>query len=105
MMSNRSDIIDFVWKRLNRRIDDMQRSTATNFMRTEQSEIGQGVAACTLANAPVLAGTQTDGVSIRWISNGRKPAEGAGLGTGVLAIYDPVSATWLRVSDWSAVVV
>ena len=56
----------------------------------------------TLSNAPLA----TDGLTsyaFGFISNGRKTGEGAGVGTGVLAYYDPDTDSWLNVRDDSAV--
>lgn len=57
-----------------------------------------------LADAPLAA----DGMSnyaFAVITDGRKDGEGAGNGTGILAMYDPTQDDWLRTSDYSSVVV
>lgn len=43
--------------------------------------------------------------AVAFVSNGRKAAEGAGLGTGVPAYYDAASTTWLNFYDNLAVLV
>lgn len=40
-----------------------------------------------------------------FVSDGRKPAEGAGLGTGVPAFYDAAAAGWLNFHDCLAVAI
>lgn len=76
---------------------------------TQRSETTGGVAASTLANAPLAAdGGMSDGteyIDLLWISNGRKPGEGAGAGTGVLAYYDSSADAWHNVHDYAAVTV
>jgi len=42
---------------------------------------------------------------IAWCSNGRKTAEGAGVGTGVPTYYDVASASWLVFYDDSALAI
>lgn len=42
---------------------------------------------------------------VAFVSNGRKPAEGAGLGTGVPAFYDAAAAGWLNYHDCLAVAI
>lgn len=99
-------MIEAVWKRLGERIDRIDARFEKQYNRTEQSMIGQGIAACTLANVPASpAGTLTDGTTLRFISNGRKVGEGVGAGTGVPAYYDPVSTNWLRISDDAIVII
>lgn len=103
-----SDMIEFVWSELNRQIEDLRR-TSEAAKRIERAEIADNIPAYTLATAPLAAdGGLGDGVSyvtLAWISNGRKSGEGAGLGTGVLAVYQASSNTWLRINDYTAVVV
>jgi hypothetical protein len=55
----------------------------------------------TLAEAPL----DMDDFEYRTITDGRKPGEGAGTGTGVMAMYNPATNQWLRTDDYSAVVV
>lgn len=101
-----NDIVSTVWQKLTEQIEGMDARFTRDLVHTEQANIGQGVRAFTFANLPATpAGTQTDGTSLVWVSNGRKAGEGAGLGTGVLAIYDPVSTNWLRTTDYSVVVI
>lgn len=59
----------------------------------------------TLADAPLAAvGNMTNG-DLAWVNNGRKPSEGPGLGTGVLAIYNAALDRWDRANDYTAVTV
>lgn len=60
----------------------------------------------TLAEAPLDSDPDTtmNGFAMAIISDGRKPGEGAGSGTGVVAMYDPTQDDWLRSSDYTSVV-
>lgn len=75
-----------------------------SFIRLESRDIigtAYGFPQVTLAEAP----TGLTDFECRIITNGRKPGEGAGTGTGVMAMYNPATNTWLRTDDYSAVVV
>jgi hypothetical protein len=43
-----------------------------------------------VASLPATAATG----ALAWASNGRKPGEGSGSGTGVPVFYNPATATW-----------
>ena len=77
--------------------------------RVERAEIADSIPAYTLADAPDNSdgglGTGTSYITQAWISNGRKSGEGVGAGTGVLAIFQSSSNQWLRLTDYSVVVV
>lgn len=77
--------------------------------QTARAETAGGVRAFTLANAPLAVdGGMSNGtqyIDMVWISNGRKPTEGAGLGTGVLAVYSATANAYQRVGDYSLVVI
>lgn len=83
--------------------------TARAGQAVERAEIADSVPAYTLAAAPLAVdgglGDGTSYVTLAWISNGRKSGEGAGLGTGVLAVYQASTDQWLRLTDYSVVVV
>lgn len=77
--------------------------------QVERAEIADSIPAYTLANAPNNSdgglGTGVSYITLAWISNGRKSGEGVGAGTGVLAVFQSSSNQWLRLTDYSAVVV
>lgn len=77
--------------------------------RVERALFSDSVPAYTLATAPLAAqgglGNGQTYITVAWISNGRRPGEGAGLGTGVLAFYDTLSNTWIRIDTYTAVTV
>lgn len=75
--------------------------------RTERAEYAGAVEAFTLASAPTTTGLgdNVSYTSLAWISNGRKPGEGAGTGTGVLAWFNASDSTWYSVFDQAAVIV
>lgn len=65
-----------------------------------RAEVAGGVPSVMFADLPPVG---TVPGRLLWVSNGRKPTEGAGLGTGVLAADDSVA--WRRVGDYSTVAV
>lgn len=93
-------IIDFIW-------DEMQKIAKKSDMgltqvhgTTEQAQFVDGIPAYTLANLPTLGlANGTTYVTLAFVSNGRKAAEGAGLGTGQLCYYNAPTGQWLRVRD------
>lgn len=58
----------------------------------------------TFDSAP-RAGNGMNAHAVAFISDGRKPGESAGNGTGVIAMYDVDSDQWLRTSDYTQVTV
>lgn len=103
-----SQMIEYVWKDLKGEINALQRQVDQN-RRVERAEIADNIPASTLAAAPTSSsgglGNGSTYVTVRWISNGRKAGEGAGTGTGVLAVYQSSTNQWLRLTDYSVVVV
>jgi hypothetical protein len=86
----------------------VQLQTQVITQRSERSETAGGAVSYTFANRPRAAtGGMSNGtayVDVAWISNGRKPSEGAGVGTGVLCVYAPLPTDdWLRIGDYSIV--
>lgn len=98
---------ELVWKRMRDEVRQVDRRVNRISVRSQQTQTARGVPASTLANAPRAAdGGLSDGseyIDLLWISNGRKPNEGAGNGSGVLAIYDAGQDAWLRVGDYAVV--
>lgn len=102
-----SDIVEFIYSELKSQLNALERGVERTRL-VERAEVADSIPAYTLANAPLAAngglGNGTSYVTIVWISNGRKSGEGAGLGTGVLAVYQASSNQWLRLTDYTAVV-
>lgn len=107
-MSDNSSMSELVWQNLQGQIAALQRQVDQN-KKVERAEIADSIPAYTLATAPLSAsgglGNGSTYVTVAWISNGRKSGEGAGLGTGVLAVYQSSTNQWLRLTDYSVVVV
>jgi len=97
-----TDMIEMVWKQLQEQINVLEQKVDTA-QQTERALFSDSVPAYTVASLPTLAnGGLGDGVSyvtLAFASNGRKAAEGAGLGTGQLVYYNAVTDQWLRVRD------
>ena len=98
-------MVDTLYRQLRAEIASLKTSAARQDSRTERAEIGGAVEAFTLAAAPTGTGLgdNTSYTSLAWISDGRRPGEGAGTGTGVLAFFEASSSTWISVFDQSAV--
>lgn len=99
-----SDLLEIVWYAMQAELAQLKARIALVEVRSERAETAGGVASSLLADAPLAADNAGAG-DMLWISDGRKSGEGAGAGTGVLAVYNPSTNTWLNVEDYSAVVV
>jgi hypothetical protein len=99
-----SDVIDMVWKEMQKSIDSIQSQVVRAKNLTERAETAGGVEAVTLANAPLAAGGSIAG-DLLFITNGRKVGEGAGAGTGTLCYYNTATDSWFRVGDDTAVAI
>lgn len=103
-----SDLVEMIYSELQSQVNILAQQVQ-QARGIERAEIADSIPAYTLAAAPLAAtgglGTGSAYITLAWISNGRKSGEGAGAGTGVLAVYQPSSNTWLRLTDYSAVVV
>lgn len=103
-----SDMVELVYRELKEQLNTVQTQLDRN-RRVERAEQADSIPASTLALAPLAAsgglGTGVSYITLRWISNGRRPTQGAGLGTGVLAFYESSSDTWRNIHDYAAVTV
>lgn len=103
------DAVELMWKELQDQIKAVSRDVQQLRIQYERAGVADGIPASTLANAPLAAtGGLADGtayITLRWISNGRRPGEGAGLGTGVLAFWDVATDTWRHIDGYAAVTV
>lgn len=95
-----SDMIETVWNDLKKEIAGLQAQINGQAVKTERAEYTDGIPAYTFVELPStgLADGSTY-VTLAWVSNGRKSGEGAGLGTGVLAIWQQSSSTWKRIGE------
>lgn len=100
-----SDMIEFVYQELKAQLNTLQSEVNKN-AQVERSEISDNVPAYTVSTLPTLANGGlglTSYVTLAFASNGRKAAEGAGLGTGQLCYYNAATNQWLRVRDDSVI--
>lgn len=101
-------MVELVYAQLKDELNALQQQVNEN-ANVERALISDSLPAYTLATAPLAAqgglGSGTTYITLAWISNGRRPGEGAGLGTGVLCFYDTLSNTWIRVDTYTAVTV
>jgi hypothetical protein len=98
---------EYVYQELKQDLNSLTEKVQAN-SQVERALICDNVPAYTLATAPLAAqgglGNGSSYVTTLWISDGRKSGEGAGLGTGVLAVYQSSTNQWLRLTDYSVVV-
>lgn len=103
-----SRMVELIYLELRQNLAGLQ-TQIDRSKRVERAEIADSIPAYTLANAPSNAdgglGDGTSYITIAWISNGRKPGEGAGLGTGVLCFHQASTDTWIRLDTYTAVTI
>lgn len=101
-----SDMIEFVWKELKTELNTVQQQVVIA-QQTERALFSDSMPAYTVATLPTLTngglGNGVSYVTTAFASNGRKAAEGAGLGTGQIVYYNAVTDQWLRVRDDSVI--
>ena len=104
---NTMDAVEEMYRRMNDLAQGLQVQINQLDARRLRSETTGGVVASTLAMAPLAVnGGLSDGsayIDLRWISNGCKPGEGAGAGTGVLAYYNAAANQWYGVHNYAPV--
>lgn len=97
-----ADMIEMVWQELQQQLNDLQ-SKVQLAQQTERALFTDSIPAYTVASLPTLAngglGNGSSYVTLAFASNGRKSAEGAGLGTGQVVYYNAVTDQWLRIRD------
>ena len=97
-----SDMIEMVWSDLQQQLTGVKQQVVIA-QQTERALFSDSVPAYTVASLPTLAngglGNSVSYVTIAFASNGRKAAEGAGLGTGQLVYYNAATDQWLRIRD------
>lgn len=101
------DIIEMIWRELRAEINAVRQAAHSTSLKSERAEYTDSIPAYTLANAPLAAdgglGDGTSYITLAWIRDGRKPGEGTGSGTGVLAFYNAGANQWVSLFDQSAV--
>lgn len=99
-----TEVAEMVWESLQQEVKILRSRVDNLIIRSERSETTSGVPAYTLATAP-LAADNAKGGDMVFISNGRKTGEGVGVGTGIVAYYNPNTNSYYRFADDTAVVV
>lgn len=101
-----SELVELIWKELKKEIRGNQQAITQISNSSEQSQYVDGIPAYTFANLPTNGlANGTSYVTMAFVSNGRKAAEGAGLGTGQLCYWNAPTSQWLRVRDDSVITV
>lgn len=101
-----SNILDLVWDEMQKIAKKSNTNVTQLHNATEQAQFVDGIPAYTFANLPTLGlANGTTYVTLAFVSNGRKAAEGAGLGTGQLCYWNAPTSQWLRVRDDSVITV
>jgi hypothetical protein len=90
-----------VYKELRQELSAVNQRVDALTNRTERAEYTDGIVAFAHADLPTNPADGTAYITLVWVSDGRKSGEGAGAGTGVLAVYS--NGNWLRTSDYATV--
>lgn len=96
------DILGVMWSVLQGEIAGVQKQVDGQSVKTEVALSSDAIPAYLLADLPAIGladGSAGSYISLAWVTNGRKSGEGAGNGTGVLAIYNAAGDNWLRVGE------
>jgi hypothetical protein len=100
------DMVEMVYGALKDELNTVQQQVVIA-QQTERALFSDSCPSYTVATLPTLAngglGNGTSYVTYAFASNGRKAAEGAGLGTGQLVYYNAVTDQWLRIRDDSVI--
>lgn len=101
------DMASMVYQELKNELTTLQEQTQIN-AQVERALFADSCPAYLLVNAPNNSvggmGNMVSYVTFAWISDGRKSGEGAGVGTGVLAVFQSSTNQWLRLTDYTVVV-
>lgn len=98
------DVVKAQFARLKKQLETNVALTQEQKRKTERAMIGWSFNQYLLSEAPLAAQGMT-GYAYGVITDGRKPTEGVGLGTGVLGMYQPSTDQWLRVGDYTVIVI
>jgi hypothetical protein len=103
------DVNTWMFEQIQTDIYNLQQQILQITQKSERSETVGGFASFAYADAPRAAdGGMSDGssyIDALWINNGRKPGEGVGNGTGVLAVYSAAIDDWIDVNGYAVVTV
>lgn len=88
--------ITFVWSQLDKKIKTVSDGVRIITNSSERAETAGGHVTYTFATLPT--GNNSGGDEV-WCSNCRKVGEGAGVGTGCMAYWNPATSTWKRHRD------
>lgn len=100
---NNDPVLNYRFDAMSRRITELETTQSENTAKSERSGVAFTARIYdTIGDAPLDADGNTD-YALGFIRSARKSGEGAGVGTGLLAYYNPATDSWLRVSDDGAV--
>lgn len=101
---NNDPVLNYRFDAMSRRITELETTQSENTAKSERSGVAfTGRIYLTIADAPLAIDGNAD-FAFGFIASGRKSGETAGNGTGVFAMYNPTTNTWLNVADYSTVV-
>ena len=90
-------INELLYRSLSSDVAQMRNDIQALLTRAERSEVTGGVAGLTLAQLPL---THNTGGDLYFATDGCKPGEATGHGTGVEVFWDTATTQWLRVGDY-----
>lgn len=97
--SNLPSFEELAFQWLKGQVDDLKRRTSVTDTARERSEVTGGIAGITLNTLPTTNNTPGD---LYHVTNGCKPGESPGAGTGTAVYFNGTTNSWLRVADNAA---
>lgn len=93
-----SDVLDLMWGELQDEISRQKAEAEVVLARSERAETSGGMPRILFADLPYAADGASSG-DMRFVTNGRKTAEGPGMGTGCPCYFNGADDKWKRLSD------
>lgn len=103
MPNNQDAVLNFKFDAMSNRLQVLEMAQAEDTAKSERAGVAfTGRIYLTIADLPLAAQDNLD-FSFGFLVSGRKSGETAGNGTGIFAMYNPATDSWLNVADYSAV--
>lgn len=100
------DLIELVYTNLHQEQAKEKASRKRKGVISDRAEYTDGAIVMAYADLPTEGlGNSINFVTFLFVSNGRKPGEGAGAGTGVFAYWDDIAQQWKNMHDYAQVVI
>lgn len=98
------DLLETIYTDLRKRQQREKTRSKRNFNLTDRAEYTDSTVAMPFADLPVEGlGDSIHFVTFLFVTDGRKPGETGGNGTGVFAYWDDVAGVWKNMHDYAQV--